>query len=301
MELNATYTSLVAVGDSFTEGMSDLLPDGTYRGWADVLASRLAARSPGFRYANLAVRGKLISQIVDEQVRPAAAMQADVVTLVGGLNDTLRPKCDMGMVRGRLEEAVELLAPSCKKLVLMRSPGRNGPVFDRFRPRMEALFALIDDLADRHGASVVDLYSAPSLSDPRMWDFDRLHLAAEGHRRVAEAVWQTLGLPPELDWQAAVPASLPPRWANRRADDIRFARRHLGPWIGRRLTGRSSGDGRSGAQFDARRASAFWITPSDAAAPGPVTGWRRAEDLPQPGPLERNTGLPPEGAAPASS
>ncbi|MET9976978.1 GDSL-type esterase/lipase family protein [Streptomyces microflavus] len=305
MELNATYTSLVAVGDSFTEGMSDLLPDGTYRGWADVLASRLAARSPGFRYANLAVRGKLISQIVDEQVRPAAAMQADVVTLVGGLNDTLRPKCDMGMVRGRLEEAVELLAPSCKKLVLMRSPGRNGPVFDRFRPRMEALFALIDDLADRHGASVVDLYSAPSLSDPRMWDFDRLHLAAEGHRRVAEAVWQTLGLPPELDWQAAVPASLPPRWANRRADDIRFARRHLGPWIGRRLTGRSSGDGRSGAQFDAGRASAFWITPSDAAAPGPVTGWRRAEDLPQdlpqPGPPDGNTGLPPEGAAPASS
>ncbi|MEW2190828.1 GDSL-type esterase/lipase family protein [Streptomyces microflavus] len=305
MELNATYTSLVAVGDSFTEGMSDLLPDGTYRGWADVLASRLAARSPNFRYANLAVRGKLVSQIVDEQVRPAAAMQADVVTLVGGLNDTLRPKCDMGMVRGRLEEAVELLAPSCKKLVLMRSPGRNGPVFDRFRPRMEALFALIDDLADRHGASVVDLYSAPSLSDPRMWDFDRLHLAAEGHRRVAEAVWQTLGLPPELDWQAAVPASLPPRWANRRADDIRFARRHLGPWIGRRLTGRSSGDGRSGAQFDAGRASAFWITPSDAAAPGPVTGWRRAEDLPQdlpqPGPPTGSTGLPAEGSAPTST
>ncbi|MFD3786976.1 SGNH/GDSL hydrolase family protein [Streptomyces cyaneofuscatus] len=287
MELNASYTSLVAVGDSFTEGMSDLLPDGTYRGWADVLASRLASRSPGFRYANLAVRGKLISQIVDEQVGAAAAMQADVVTLVGGLNDTLRPKCDMGMVRGRLEEAVERLAPSCKQLVLMRSPGRNGPVFDRFRPRMEALFALIDDLAGRHGAAVVDLYSAPSLSDPRMWDADRLHLSAEGHRRVAEAVWQTLGLPPELDWQAPVPASLPPHWANRRADDIRFARRHLGPWIGRRLTGRSSGDGRWGAQFDPGTTSGFWITPADAEAPGPVAGWRRAS--------------PEEGASPASS
>ncbi|PWS41607.1 GDSL family lipase, partial [Streptomyces sp. ZEA17I] len=216
MELNASYTSLVAVGDSFTEGMSDLLPDGTYRGWADVLAARLAARSPGFRYANLAVRGKLIGQIVDEQVAAAAAMQADVVTLVGGLNDTLRPKCDMGMVRARLEEAVERLAPSCKQLVLMRSPGRSGPVFDRFRPRVEALFALIEELADRHGASVVDLYSAPSLGDPRMWDADRLHLTAEGHRRVAEAVWQTLGLPPELDWRAPVPASPPPRWADRR-------------------------------------------------------------------------------------
>ncbi|MFI1226415.1 MULTISPECIES: SGNH/GDSL hydrolase family protein [unclassified Streptomyces] len=300
MKLNASYTSLVAVGDSFTEGMSDLLADGTYRGWADVLASRLAARSagsasagpasagsasagsttpgsaaPGFRYANLAVRGKLIGQIVDEQVGAAAALRADVVTLVGGLNDTLRPKCDMGMVKGRLEEAVERLAPSCGRLVLMRSPARNGPVLERFRPRMEELFTLIDDLAARHGADVVDLYSAASLSDPRSWDVDRLHLTAEGHRRVAEAVWQTLGLPAELDWRTPVPATAPPRWASRRTEDIRFARRHLAPWIGRRLTGRSSGDGRSGAQFDATTGRAFWITPANAESPGPVAGWRR--------------------------
>ncbi|WNF25822.1 SGNH/GDSL hydrolase family protein [Streptomyces sp. C11-1] len=277
MELNASYTSLVAVGDSFTEGMSDLLPDGTYRGWADVLASRLAVRSPGFRYANLAVRGKLIGQIVDEQVKAATALQGDVVTLVGGLNDTLRPKCDMGRVKGLLEEAVERLAPSCKHLVLMRSPGRNGPVLERFRPRMEELFALIDGLADRHGASVVDLYGAPSLSDPRAWDVDRLHLTADGHRRVAEAVWQTLGLPAELDWRAPAPATAPPRWAARRTEDIRFTRRHLAPWIGRRLTGRSSGDGRSGAQFDAATGTAFWVTPANAENPGPVTGWRRAD------------------------
>lgn len=106
MQTNATYTSLVAVGDSFTEGMSDLLPDGSYRGWADLLAARMAARAPGFRYANLAVRGKLIGQIVAEQVDVAAAMRPDVITLVGGLNDTLRPKVDMGRVRGLLEEAV---------------------------------------------------------------------------------------------------------------------------------------------------------------------------------------------------
>lgn len=278
MEMNASYTSFVAVGDSFTEGMSDLLPDGTYRGWADVLASRLAARSPGFRYANLAVRGKLIGQIVDEQVDAAAALQADVVTLVGGLNDTLRPKCDMGMVRGRLEEAVERLAPSCKTLVLMRSPGRNGPVMDRFRPRMEELFALVDDLAGRHGAVVADLYGAPSLGDPRLWDIDRLHLTAEGHRRVAEAVWQTLGLPVESDWRTPMGAAAPVRWGTRRIDDVRFARQHLAPWIGRRLTGRSSGDGRSGAQFDAASGRAFWITPVNSTDPGPVTSWRRVAD-----------------------
>ncbi|MFF1914267.1 SGNH/GDSL hydrolase family protein [Streptomyces sp. NPDC058239] len=280
MEMNASYTSFVAVGDSFTEGMSDLLPDGSYRGWADVLAGRLAVRTPGFRYANLAVRGKLIAQIVDEQVDAAAAMQADVITLVGGLNDTLRPKCDMGMVRGRLEEAVERLAPSCRKLVLMRSPGRNGPVMERFRPRMEELFSLVDELASRHGASVVDLYGAPALGDPRLWDVDRLHLTADGHRRVAEAVWQTLGLPPENDWRMPLPAAVPPKWAIRRIDDLRFARRHLMPWIGRRLTGRSSGDGRTGTQYSAELGRAFWVTPEDAHAPGPVATWRQVNVTP---------------------
>ncbi|MEX0168781.1 SGNH/GDSL hydrolase family protein [Streptomyces sp. LMG1-1-1.1] len=245
MEINATYNSLVAVGDSFTEGMSDLKPDGSYRGWADVLAGRLAAREPGFRYANLAVRGKLIGQIVEEQVDLAAAMKADVVTLVGGLNDTLRPKVDMVRVRDLLTEAVERLTPSCGQLVLMRSPGRNGPVMERFRPRMEELFAHIDGLASRHGALVVDLYGAESLGDPRMWDVDRLHLTPDGHRRVAEAVWQALGLAPEEDWRIPLPPAERPGWASRRVADARFAREHLGPWIGRRLTGRSSGDGRA--------------------------------------------------------
>ncbi|MEU7554689.1 SGNH/GDSL hydrolase family protein [Streptomyces sp. NPDC044571] len=244
MEMNASYTSFVAVGDSFTEGMSDLLPDGSYRGWADVLAARLAAREPGFRYANLAVRGKLIGQIAEEQVPVAAAMRADVVTLVGGLNDALRPKVDMGRVRGHLEKAVSLLAPSCGTLVLMRSAGRNGPVMERFRPRMEELFAMVEELAARHGARVVDLYGADVLGDPRMWDVDRLHLTAEGHRRVAEAVWQALGLPPEEDWRAALAPAVAPGWAVRRSQDLSFARQHLLPWIGRRLTGRSSGDGR---------------------------------------------------------
>ncbi|MGW0736821.1 SGNH/GDSL hydrolase family protein [Streptomyces sp. NPDC002851] len=277
MEMNVSYTSLVAVGDSFTEGMSDRGPDGSYRGWADLLAARMAAATPGFRYANLAVRGKLIGQIAAEQADAAAALKADVVTLVGGLNDTLRPQCDLGRVRALLTQAVEKLAPSCKQLVLMRSPGRHGPVLERFRPRMEELFGYVDELAERHGAVVVDLYGAAVLGDQRLWDVDRLHLTAEGHRRVAEAVWQRLGYPAAEDWRATLPPAARPGWAARRLADARFAREHLVPWIGRRLTGRSSGDGRSGAHFDAANGRAFWITPVDDARPGPVTGWRRVE------------------------
>lgn len=241
----ATISSFVALGDSFTEGMSDALPNGTYRGWADLLAARLAARQDGFRYANLAVRGKLIGQIAADQIATASAMSADLVTLVGGLNDVLRPGCDTGRVCALLEESAATLAPSCGTLVLMRSPGRAGPVMERYRPRMEQLFDFIDGLAERHGALVVDLYASEPLTDPRMWADDRLHLTAEGHRRVAEAVWQRIGLPAESDWNAPLSPSAPPSWAGRRTADLRFTRTHLLPWIGRRLTGRSTGDGRA--------------------------------------------------------
>ncbi|WP_078900817.1 SGNH/GDSL hydrolase family protein [Streptomyces sp. SBT349] len=244
MENAAGYRSFVALGDSFTEGMSDALPDGTYRGWADLLARRLAAGVPEFAYANLAVRGKLMRQIAHEQVPLGAAMGADLVTLVGGLNDVLRPRCDIEEVCGLLAASVERLAPGCKQLVLMRSPGRQGPVLERYRRRMDRLFTFIDELADRHGALVVDLYAAPVLGDTRLWADDRLHLTAEGHRRVAEAVWERLGHTPDFPWDLPLPVTAPLGWAVRRGRDLRFARQHLLPWIGRRLTGRSSGDGR---------------------------------------------------------
>ncbi|MEV4441365.1 SGNH/GDSL hydrolase family protein [Streptomyces sp. NPDC049577] len=276
MRMNAPYTSFVAVGDSFTEGMSDLRPDGSYRGWADLLAVRLAARTTGFRYANLAVRGKLIGQIADEQTAPAAALGADLVTLVGGLNDVLRPGCDVDLVCARLAEAAGRLAPACRQLVLMRSPGRRGPVLERYRPRMEQLFDFIDELAERHGAVVVDLFSAEALADPRLWADDRLHLNTEGHRRVAEAVWQALGHEPAFDWREPLPPAARPGWSARRGSDLRFAREHLLPWIGRRLTGRSSGDGRTGRHFSAERGEAVpaylsWLG-MPAAGERPWTG-----------------------------
>ena len=75
------WRSYVAIGDSFTEGMNDYGPNGTFRGWADLVAARLAAEYRAshsgrpkaeevhdFRYANLAIRGRLFDRIVDEQV-----------------------------------------------------------------------------------------------------------------------------------------------------------------------------------------------------------------------------------------
>src|ERR1044072_3487877 len=79
------WRSFVAMGDSFTEGLSDAYPDGTYRGWADLVAARLAVEcGPDFGYANLAIRGKLLDQIIDEQLEPTIAMSPGLVRCARG-------------------------------------------------------------------------------------------------------------------------------------------------------------------------------------------------------------------------
>ncbi|GGS41065.1 MULTISPECIES: SGNH/GDSL hydrolase family protein [Actinokineospora] len=241
------HTTFVAVGDSFTEGMSDDLPDGTCRGWADLVAARLAEDTAGFRYANLAVRGKLVGQIVDEQVGLAAAMRPDLVSFAGGMNDVMRPGCDIDLVLRRVTEAADRLAEASGRLLLFRviDPTRRMRGAARLLPRITRLLDAVDAAAERHDAVVVDLFSARVFDSPALWAEDRIHLNAEGHRRTAEAVLCALGLEPEFEWDAPVPPPPPLPWRERAKAELRWARTHALPWIGRRLTGRSSGDGRA--------------------------------------------------------
>lgn len=249
------YRAMVAVGDSFTEGMCDeLLPDGQFRGWADRVADVLAAEQPDFRYANLAVRGKLIGQIRAEQVDLAAATDADLVTLAGGLNDVLRPGCDVAEVERRLGECAAELVRDGRTVVLFTStdPTRRMAGSARLLPAILRMKAFVEGVVrDNPGRVVlVDLFSAPVFDDRRLWAEDRLHLSAEGHRRVALAVLEALGRPSAEDWRAPLAAPDTRTRPQKAREDLRWLRTHVGPWIGRRLRGRSSGDGRPAKRPD---------------------------------------------------
>ena len=90
-------TRFVALGDSFTEGVGDddpTRPNGV-RGWADRMAERLAAADAGFGYANLAIRGKKLRQIMAEQVDAAVELKPTLVSIYAGANDILRPRIDI--------------------------------------------------------------------------------------------------------------------------------------------------------------------------------------------------------------
>ncbi|HEY3505299.1 MAG TPA: SGNH/GDSL hydrolase family protein [Actinocatenispora sp.] len=238
-------TSYVAVGDSFTEGMDDPRGDGTYRGWADRVAEVLAVAHPGFRYANLAVRGRLFKAIVNEQVPTAITMRPDLISFVAGGNDALRAGFDLDKIGRRLDWVVSRLAGTGATVLLLTGadPTFLLPGQRVVRPRAEAYNAIIRDTAARHGAILVDLWPDQAFHDRRMWSVDRLHLSPVGHRRAAARVLTALGVPVEPEWLAELPPARPRPWLAGRSDDLRWAGRYFAPWIRRRLTGRSSGDG----------------------------------------------------------
>lgn len=234
----------VALGDSFTEGVGDddpSRPNGV-RGWADRVAEALAASSPNFRYANLAIRGRLLNQVLAEQLDPALQLEPDLVSLHAGGNDLLRPRVDIDVLARAYENAVAQLARSGATVVLFTwVDGASDPVFRQLRGRTAIYNEHIRVVAARYGATVVDLWGMRQLQDRRMWSADRLHLNSLGHTEVAAAVLDALGVAHGL-----APVRLGPRPVlhprERRAENLRWGREHLVPWLGRRLRGESSGD-----------------------------------------------------------
>ena len=251
------WRSYVAVGDSFTEGMNDTGPDGKFRGWADLVAARLAAEHRAlqsgrpkaqevhdFRYANLAIRGRLFDRIVDEQVPEALRMRPDLVSFAGGGNDVLRRNFEPTTMLGRFDEVVRTLRASGADVIIFRWANVTGRLPGRrmILPRMQVLNQAVGDVAQRHGALLVDLWHDEEFHNPQLWSEDRLHMASSGHHRVAAHVLRVLGIEADRTWLDS-PGPAPRRsWPAARAHDVRWARQHLAPWVTRRLTGRSSGD-----------------------------------------------------------
>jgi lysophospholipase L1-like esterase len=241
------FSRYVAIGDSTTEGMDDPRPDGTYRGWADRLAERLAQENPGLLYANLAIRGRRIGQVCEEQLAPALALEPDVATVFAGLNDLLRRRYDANAVAGHLEAMLTALRATGAAVATLTLPdlSRIVPMARIVRPRLLAYNDAIRQIAASTGTLVLDLAAEPVTVDPRLWSVDRLHASTLGHERIAAGLCELLGLDHRgSSWAAPLPDATRRRAHALVAAELAWARRYFTPWVVRRIRGRSSGDGR---------------------------------------------------------
>ena len=241
------YMRYVAIGDSTTEGLEDPYPDGSgYRGWADRLAERMAAAGPGLLYANLAVRGKLARQVREEQLDAALALGPDFATVVAGLNDTLRPRCDLDVTSGHLDAMIGALRAQGATVATMTFPDpvAVNPLARVARARVFAFNERLREIAERRGALIVDFERA-GRGDRRLWHSDRLHANPDGHARIAEAFADAIGLAGASGaWTEPLPPAPRERVVASVSANTVWLVKHLGPWLVRRARGVSSGDGR---------------------------------------------------------
>ncbi len=249
----------VAIGDSFTEGVGDDLPDGRVRGWADITAQGWAdAIGEPIEYANLAIRGKLVWPIVEEQLEPALALRPTHLSFNGGGNDMLRPRTSISRIVSAFDRVIERCEEEGVQLILLSGANPSGqlPLSRVVQRRGDVLSAaVVSHIANRAGIVRALNWPDRELSTAPYWSEDRLHMNSRGHHRVAARVITALGFEPPAAWWSL--PSLPgagPR-------GIAYYREHVGPWMRRRLTGTSSGDGRApkyGAWVE--------VAPSPAAA-----------------------------------
>lgn len=235
----------MAMGDSFTEGIGDPEPSipGGFRGWADRLAEELSRDRDDFRYANLAIRGRLLGQILDEQLEPALALKPDLISISAGGNDLIRPGSDPDALAERLDAAVGRMTAGGSTVLLFNGPDiRDTPVLGMVRGRVAIYNENLRTIAARHDAVVADMWSLRELTAPQMWAGDRLHFAPLGHHTITIMALNALNVPHSLV-PAVVPPLPPQKWQTARAEDLVWAREFLVPWVLRRLRHQSSGDG----------------------------------------------------------
>ncbi|GHC73608.1 lysophospholipase [Nocardiopsis terrae] len=238
----------VALGDSQTEGLGDGDEESGYRGWADRLAERLAATGARVDYANLAVRGRLAEQVRTEQLEDALELRPDVATVFAGVNDLIRPGYDAGAVVGHLETMFAELTGVGARVATLTFPdiARIAPLARPLVPRVLDFNARVREAAERHGVAVADTALHEVATDRRLWRGDRLHCSPEGHERIAGAVAHALGIPGSDDsWADPLPPLPAPGVLRTVAAEVRWLGSFLGPWVVRRVRGRSSGDGRT--------------------------------------------------------
>ncbi|WP_280221700.1 SGNH/GDSL hydrolase family protein [Nocardia neocaledoniensis] len=261
---SARFSRYVALGDSQTEGVGDGDDSTGVIGLADRLAETMARTCPGLLYANLAVRGKLAGQVREEQLEAALTLRPDVATVIAGVNDLLRPRFDPASVGAQLDAMFAALTGQDAVVATVTVPdlSRVIPVARPLSGRIAALNEVICQQAERHGVLVARVGDHPVATDPRLWARDRLHCGPLGHQRIAEALAEVLGLPgSDSAWATELPTRTPaPGPMNAVATEWRWARGFLGPWLLRRLTGRSSGDGRV-----AKRPQLTPVVPAEAA------------------------------------
>ncbi|MEU8793982.1 SGNH/GDSL hydrolase family protein [Streptomyces sp. NPDC048643] len=229
----------VALGDSLTEGVGDPVGD-RWRGWAALLARGLAPADAAVEFTNLAVSGAQTRDVLERQTPQALALRPDVVSVVIGVNDTLRRTFDIRSVAERLDTVYAAFRARDTLVMTACLPdpgsmlGLPGALARPLARRQRAVNTVVHALSERHGALHLHAAEEEWLTDRALWSADRLHPGERGHRRLAlrfHALLAERGVA-----TGAAPSAEPEVAGPTRAASLRWLATAGTAWVARRCT-----------------------------------------------------------------
>jgi lysophospholipase L1-like esterase len=227
-------TQIVTLGDSITLGLGDPRPDGSWRGWACLLADGLV--QPELH--NLAANGAQAKHVERDQLPTALLLRPHVASVVVGINDTLRAGFNPVRSGQAVARTVAALTAQGATVITMRLPdpaqmfGLPSALARPLSRRMRAINGELDRIAAHYGTVHWDASTDPGTYDRRNWSVDRLHPNERGHRLIAGRLWDLLA---EAGvGVAARPGSEPTSPAPTRRDDVMWLATKGTRWFLRR-------------------------------------------------------------------
>ncbi|GAA2343131.1 SGNH/GDSL hydrolase family protein [Streptomyces kunmingensis] len=228
-----------ALGDSLTEGIGDPV-DGGWRGWAALLADGLAPAGTPVEFRNFAVSGAQTAEVRGRQLPDALAFAPDIVSVVVGVNDTLRRTFDLHAMAAHLDAVYGAFAGRGAIVLTACLPdpgamlGLPGALARPLARRQQAVNSVVHALSERHGAVHLHAAEGDWVADRAMWSVDRLHPGERGHRLFAARFHAVLAEAGKAHGPA--PDTEPQRPAPTRSAALRWLATAGTGWVARRCT-----------------------------------------------------------------
>lgn len=186
------WKTVVALGDSFTEGAGEPVEGLALRSSIDHLALTMRRSRPDLSYTNLAKRGLTVSEVREQQLGAALALSPDFASVIAGANDALKGQWRADHYERELRTMLEAFRDAnatvfmaswpdwTKRLPLSEAKGAH------LKAQLEEGNAITAQLAGEFGAIFLDVWDTPIGDDLKYWSADQIHPNALGYLAYAQ-------------------------------------------------------------------------------------------------------------------
>lgn len=186
------WKTVVALGDSFTEGVGEPVEGLALRSSIDHLALTMRRSRHDLSYTNLAKRGLTASEVREQQLGAALALSPDFASVIAGANDALKGQWRADRYERELRTMLEAFRDADATVFMASWPDwtKRLPLPEAkgayLKAQLEEGNAVTTRLAHEFDAVFLDVWDTSVSDDPKYWSADQIHPNALGYLAYAQ-------------------------------------------------------------------------------------------------------------------